>query len=212
MTTGTLANPLVGDDNAGRQVAGRVVMQPFAGLVGGVSAARGPFVTTDALHMAGMNADSRSFTQTAWGGDVEYSRGYYLVRFEAIVSDWELPLIDRPLRAVSSSIEGRYKIRPGLYAAARFDHLDVQHGVAAAARRPVGCARHPPRGRRRLLAAAERRPEGGVPAQHAQTTRAGSADAGALPARLLVLIMTRTQREQRTQRRRAQRLSGADAE
>ena len=32
VTTGTLANPLVGDDNAGRQVAGRVVVRPFAGL------------------------------------------------------------------------------------------------------------------------------------------------------------------------------------
>jgi hypothetical protein len=128
VTTGTLANPLVGDDNTGRQVAGRVVVRPFAGLVGGVSAARGPFVTKDALAMAGVEASSGSFTQTAWGADAEYSRGYYLVRFEAIVSDWELPLlrtpaIDRPLRAVSSSIEGRYKIRPGLYAAARFDHL-----------------------------------------------------------------------------------------
>ena len=28
-----------------------------------------------------------------------------------------------PLRAVSTSIEGRYRIVPGVYAAARFDHL-----------------------------------------------------------------------------------------
>ena len=47
---------------------------------------------------------------------------------EAIVSDWRLPIvaapvIDGPVRAVSTSVEGRYRIRPGLYAAARLDHL-----------------------------------------------------------------------------------------
>jgi hypothetical protein len=180
LTTGTLANPLVGDDNAGRQVAGRVVVRPIAGLVGGVSAARGPFVTTDALQMAGMNADSRSFTQTAWGADAEYSRGYYLVRFEAIVSDWELPLIDRPLRAVSSSFEGRYKIRPGLYAAARFDHLTFStvSGLLRDDRWDAPVTRLEVGGcyslqRNVVLKAAY---------QHntRQTTRAGSADAGAL--------------------------------
>ena len=128
VTTGTLANPLVGDDNTGRQVAGRVVVRPVAGLIGGFSAARGPFVTTDTLRMSGIDAESNDFTQTAWGADAEYSRGYYLVRFETIVSDWRLPLvrtpeIDLPLRAVANSVEGRYKIRPGLYAAARFDRL-----------------------------------------------------------------------------------------
>ena len=33
------------------------------------------------------------------------------------------PVLDLPLRAVATSVEGRYKIRPGLYAAARVDHL-----------------------------------------------------------------------------------------
>ena len=34
------------------------------------------------------------------------------------------PDMHDPLRAYSTSIEGRYKIQPGLYAAARFDRLD----------------------------------------------------------------------------------------
>jgi len=33
------------------------------------------------------------------------------------------PALTEPLRAVSTSAEGRYKLRPGFYAAARFDHL-----------------------------------------------------------------------------------------
>jgi predicted porin len=43
-------------------------------------------------------------------------------------SRWTLPpisepFIDVPLRAFAVSLEGRYKLRPGLYAAARVDHL-----------------------------------------------------------------------------------------
>ena len=127
VTVGTLANPLFHDDNDGRQIAGRLVARPTAGLVLGASLARGAFLARPVARVADA-ADTDRFTQTAWGFDVEYSRDYYLARVETIVSDWQLPtfrapVIQLPLRAVSTSIEGRYKIRPGLYAAARFDHL-----------------------------------------------------------------------------------------
>lgn len=128
VTTGTVANPLVGDDNAGKQIAARVALRPYAGLVAGVSVARGPFVSRDALGRSGIAGDNSRFTQTALGADVEYSRDYYLLRFEAIVSDWRIPLvrapeIELPLRATAAAVEGRYKVRPGLYAAARVDGL-----------------------------------------------------------------------------------------
>jgi hypothetical protein len=128
VTTGTLARPLFTDDNSGKEISGRAAFHPITGLIVGASAARGPFVSSTAARGAvGDGSDSR-FTQTAWGADAEYSRDYYLVRFEAIVSDWTLPIVrapalDLPLRAVSTSVEGRYKIQPGLYAAARVDHL-----------------------------------------------------------------------------------------
>lgn len=128
VTTGTLANPLVRDDNAGKQVSARVAAQPVQGLLLGVSGARGPYAARAAALSAGLSSTDRSITQTAWGGDIEYSRGYYLVRAEAVLSEWRLPallapVIDRPLRALATSVEGRYKLRPGLYAAARWDHL-----------------------------------------------------------------------------------------
>jgi hypothetical protein len=132
VTAGTLSNPRFSDDNDGRQIAGRIELRPFSGLVAGTSVARGPFVARSAARAAIAESDGNEFTQTAWGGDVEYSRGYYLLRFEAIVSEWRLPTappppdqqpLRTPLRAVSSSLEGRYKLRPGLYAAARLDHL-----------------------------------------------------------------------------------------
>jgi hypothetical protein len=128
VTNGSLANPLVTDDNAGKQIAGRVAVTPAAGLIAGVSAARGPYVTRETERRAGTEHPAGGFTQTAFGADVEYSRQYYVLRFETIVSDWRVPLVGAPaihlpLRAVSTLLEGRYKIRPGLYTAARVDHL-----------------------------------------------------------------------------------------
>jgi len=142
ITTGTLSNPLFHDDNSGQQLAGRVEVRPLAGLVVGTSAARGPFVS-DALARVATGGEGRAedFTQTAWGADVEYSQGYYLLRFESIVSAWRLPTVsapfmDLPLRAVSTSVEGRYKLTPALYAAARLDHLGFSDLVGTQATAP----------------------------------------------------------------------------
>jgi hypothetical protein len=128
LTTGTVSNPLFTDDNGGRQVAARVELRPTAGLIVGTSFARGPFVTEAAARIAAGEDHDSEFTQTAWGGDVELSHAHYLLRLESIVSSWRLPIVRAPaltlpLRAVATSIEGRYTIKPGFYAAARFDHL-----------------------------------------------------------------------------------------
>jgi hypothetical protein len=128
LTTGTLSNPRFTDDNEGRQFAARVEVRPVVGLVAGTSFARGPFVGQSAARAAIGDGRATDFTQGAWGGDLEYSRDYYLLRFETVVSGWRLPIIQAPalperLGAVSVSFEGRYRLRPGLYAAARFDHL-----------------------------------------------------------------------------------------
>ena len=113
---------------AERGLERRVEIRPVPGLLVGASGARGPFVTAAAARAASADGRDREFTQQALGGDIEYSRDYYLLRFEAIVSDWRLPIVRTPalklpLRAVSTSIEGRYRIVPGGYAAARLDRL-----------------------------------------------------------------------------------------
>lgn len=128
VTTGTVSNPRLTDDNSAPQIAGRLAVRPVAGLIAGVSAARGPFVSSTASRGAVGEGRDRAFTQTAWGADLEYSRDYYLLRAETIWSEWKLPgvgapVITAPLRALSTSVEGRYKIFPGAYVAARFDHL-----------------------------------------------------------------------------------------
>lgn len=129
VTNGTISNPLFNDDNGGKQVAGRVEWRPIAALGLGTSMARGAFASDGAVDVAlGNTRRAGDFTQTAWGADAEYSRDYYLVRAEAIVSAWRIPFarqpaLSDPLRAYAVSVEGRYKIQPGLYAAARFDRL-----------------------------------------------------------------------------------------
>jgi hypothetical protein len=85
-------------------------------------------VSNSALQTLPADLRSGSYTQTAFGADVEYSRDYYLVRAETIVSDWRVPLagaphITLPLRAVAGAIEGRYKLRPAFYVAARVDAM-----------------------------------------------------------------------------------------
>lgn len=139
VTTGTLGHPLVRDNNGGKQFSGRVSLQPLPGLVFGISGARGPYASREAAASAGLARSDRSITQSAWEADVEYSRGHYLLRAEAVFSAFRLPLVDapaivKPLRAIAVSAEGRYRLRPGLYAAARWDHLGF-NVISGSARR-----------------------------------------------------------------------------
>jgi hypothetical protein len=127
VTTGTLSNPRVRDDNGGRQLSGRIAVTPTVGLVIGVSGARGAFLTRSLTNLYS-SSGSGDFTQTAVGIDAEYSRGYWIVRGEAIRSRWTLPSIaapriDAPLTADGAFVETRYRFTPRLFAAARVDRL-----------------------------------------------------------------------------------------
>ncbi|HEY3121768.1 MAG TPA: hypothetical protein VGL15_14175 [Vicinamibacteria bacterium] len=122
VTVGTLSNPrtVTHDDNSGRQLSGRVALRPITGLVAGLSAARGAYISRSLARLLPAGAGR---SQTAWGADLEYSHAYWLARAEAVWSEWDLPTLDARLRARGISAEGRYKLRPGLYAAGRVDHL-----------------------------------------------------------------------------------------
>jgi hypothetical protein len=128
VTTGTLSNPRLDDDNGGPQVAARLTLQPAIGLVIGASAADGPFLADRVQDALPVGATDRSSRQRAFGADLEYSRDYWLLRSEVVASRWTLPAVsaprlDEPLWASSWLVEGRYKLRPGLYAAVRYDRL-----------------------------------------------------------------------------------------
>ena len=117
----------------------------MAGLILGTSLARGPFIS-DAASRASVGAGpDAEFTQTAWGGDAEYSRDHYLLRLETIGSRWQMPIaapppsqiaLQSPLAALAISVEGRYKLRPDFYVAARYDHLGFSDITGAAGTLP----------------------------------------------------------------------------
>ncbi len=128
VTTGSLSDPLVADNNGRPQLAGRVVVEPTAGLELGASAARAAWLDSDidmALPATLTVADAR---QTAIAADAAYSQGRWLVRGELIRASWtlpevSLPAVDRPLVARSAIVEGRYRLWPGVSLAARADRL-----------------------------------------------------------------------------------------
>jgi hypothetical protein len=125
VTSGSLSMPFGGNARAGRQVSGRIALRPVTGLVLGLSGSRGVFLDKSITDEYG---PSSAGVQSAVGFDAEFSGGHWLVRAEGVVSRWTLPVIAAPyiaspLGAFGLSVEGRYRLRPGLDAAARFDHL-----------------------------------------------------------------------------------------
>lgn len=127
LTTGSASNPRVSDDNAGKQVAARVTATPAPGVVLGASWARGQFLSSGAIDASGAGSPD-DLVQRVSGVDLEYSRDRWLVRADAVHSRWHVPLPGdargyRPLDAFAGSLEGRVTIAPGLYGAARAEHL-----------------------------------------------------------------------------------------
>ncbi|MEI6669538.1 MAG: hypothetical protein WCP29_15415 [Acidobacteriota bacterium] len=127
VTTGTLSNPLVANDNGGWQLAGRAAWRPRPFLSVGVSAARGAFLTAEAL--ASRPAAGRpGRDQQAFGVDVETSWDRWIVRGEFVANRWRVPPLDAPaitdpLGVRAAYVETRVRLRPGLYVAARADRL-----------------------------------------------------------------------------------------
>lgn len=129
VTAGSLSDPRFRDNNAGRQIAGRLIARPHAALAFGASASRGAWLNRNIDDAAVAIESLERSRQVAFGGDAEYSAGRILVRGEAIRSTWAMPSITTlqltaPLVATSMLVEGRIKIAPGFYVAARGDRLD----------------------------------------------------------------------------------------
>ena len=122
VTNGTLSRPTVGDDNSGKQLAGRVAVRPLTGLVIGASGSRGAWISDSVPGVDGNPA------QTALGADAEYSKDHWLLRGELIWSRWNVPFSIAPaegnaVAALATWIEGRYRLTPRVYVAGRADRL-----------------------------------------------------------------------------------------
>jgi hypothetical protein len=126
VTTGSLSDPLLSDNNGRPQYAGRAIVQLGPALKLGASGARGSWLdaSLDPALPAGDRA--REFHQAAWGVDADLSAGRWLARAEWLQSSWRLPAIEAPfivdpLVARALIVEARVKLFPGLSLAARGD-------------------------------------------------------------------------------------------
>jgi hypothetical protein len=127
VTNGTASNPRVSDDNNGKQIAVRISAAPATGFIVGGSIADGEFLGRRVQALLGADGND-DYRQRAYGADVEYSRDHWIVRAESVLSEWQMPVATAgrtmtPLRALSTSLEGRYTFMPGFYGAARVEHL-----------------------------------------------------------------------------------------
>ena len=136
VTQGTLCYPEVRDGNDGKQVSARLGWTPSPSVVAGLSGAWGEFLAREVLDVLPASAQG-TYRQKAAGLDFQWSSGYWIVRAEAVWSRWNLPAleatrIEEPLDALGVFAEARYKIRPGLYAAARAERLGFSEIPSAA--------------------------------------------------------------------------------
>jgi hypothetical protein len=138
VTTGSLSNPRVDDDNGGRQVAGRVILRPTPAVAVGLSAARGAFMSRTLQPLVSSSANIDDAVQRAVGVDGEYSAGRFLGRGEVIWSEWTLPapFTGGPLKAAAVLGEARYRFIPGVHVAVRAEHLGFSTIAAGAGREP----------------------------------------------------------------------------
>jgi hypothetical protein len=125
LTTGTLSDPRVSENNGGKQLSARVAVRPLAGLIAGGSAARGDFIATSVKRELPQPVGATA--QTTLGTDAEYSRDHWLVRGEVVWTRWNLPIAWPPrsvdLDALGTLIEGRYRLTPRIFVAGRVDRL-----------------------------------------------------------------------------------------
>jgi hypothetical protein len=121
VTQGTISWPRVDDDNEGKQIAARLGWRPLFGAEVGLSAAHGDYVSDE---VKALLEGDRSSDQTALGVDAELARGPWILRGEAIWSGWDAPSLSTGrLGSFGFTAEGRYKLRAGLYLAARVSGL-----------------------------------------------------------------------------------------
>lgn len=128
VTTGSLSNPRVDDDNDGRQIAGRSVLRPAPAVAVGASVSRGAFLSNGIERALTTGQRVGDGIQQAVGVDAEYSEGRFLARGEIIRSRWSLPIaltsLDQErLGATAVLGEARYRLFPGLQIAARAESL-----------------------------------------------------------------------------------------
>ena len=129
VTTGSLSDPRLSDNNSRPQLAGRAIVRIGPAVRIGGSVARGAWLDESLDPELPPGESAGGYRQSAVAVDAEASAGRWLARAEWIHASWRLPaiaspLIGAPVTARSLIVEGRYRLWPGASLAARADRLD----------------------------------------------------------------------------------------
>ena len=128
VTTGSLSDPRLSDNNGRPQLAGRAIVQLGPAIKVGASGARGAWLDNSLNPDLPRGETASDFRQAAWAVDAEASAGRWLARAELLQSSWQLPelrapYITAPITARSLIVEARVKLLPSLSIAGRGDVL-----------------------------------------------------------------------------------------
>ena len=128
ITTGSLSDPQLTDNNGRPQAVGRATLQLGPAVRLGASAARGAWLDESLDDDLPPGESAPEYRQTAIAVDAEVSAGRWLGRAEWIRATWRLPEIAAPsiadpVVAESLILEGRIRLWPGLSLAARADTI-----------------------------------------------------------------------------------------
>lgn len=125
VTAGSPSSPRLHDGNTGVTLSTRATVAAAPGVTLGASYASGAFLP-DRLRMLG----SRPWQggQRVAGLDLEAAGGRWVTRADLVLSEWRMPVINRPaltgpLRAVAAALEVRRNLAPGFYVAGRAERM-----------------------------------------------------------------------------------------
>jgi len=131
VSQGTLSTPQMsgGDNNRGKSVAFRLGFVPVTGVVMGGSYSRGPYLDEGLASYLSSGRAVEDFDQEIYGVDLEYGVGHLSLHGEWATSRWTSPNVTDGRGGLANLdsgawyVEAKYTLRPGLFAAARYDHL-----------------------------------------------------------------------------------------
>lgn len=131
VTQGTLSDPKTNavDNNDARSVAVRLGFVPATGLLLRASWGRGAYLDNAVADYLPADREVEDYVQQIAGLAAEYEWRHLAVVGEIAANRWESPYVvdaagrGDDLEVTGFYLEGRYKVRPGLFAAARYSGL-----------------------------------------------------------------------------------------
>jgi hypothetical protein len=132
VTQGTLGDPRNGggDNNDGKQFSGRLGLVPMTWLTVDSSYARGPYLHSDVAPALRQGKQVEDYHQKALGFDAAIGFRHLELIGELMLNTWDVPNIvdtngrEKAVETTGFYVQGKYAIRPGLYAAVRLDQID----------------------------------------------------------------------------------------